>query len=133
MPKAQVVSKTNLDQVLNGVAQLDTTALEEVLQQVSRLLARRKAPSVPQREVELLQQISSYLPPAMRARYHELNTKLHDEVMTEAEHQEFLTLVDQVELADARRLQYLIELTQLRGVSLATLMTQLGLGVSSHD
>ncbi|MCE7985243.1 MAG: STAS/SEC14 domain-containing protein [Caldilinea sp. CFX5] len=132
MPKAQAVSETNLDQVLHSVAQLDTLALEEVLQQVSRLLARRKAPSVPQREVELLQQISNYLSPAVRARYHQLNAKLHDDLITEAEHQEFLTLVDQVELADAKRLQHLIELAQLRGVSLAALMTQLGLGVSSH-
>lgn len=132
MPKAQVIAETTLDQVLTGAAQLDTVALEEVLQQVSRLLAHRKAPSVPQREVELLQQISNYLAPAVRVRYHELNAKLHNEVITEAEHQEFLTLVDQVELADAKRLQSLLELAQLRGVSLATLMKQLGLGVSSH-
>lgn len=45
---------------------------------------------------------------------------------------QFLALVDQVELADAKRLQYLIELAQLRGVPLPTLMNQLGLGVSSH-
>jgi hypothetical protein len=132
MPKVQMIADTKLDQVLNGVAQLDTMALEEVLQQVSRLLARRKAPSVPQREVELLQQISNYLSPAVRTRYHELNVKLHNETITETEHQEFLVLVDQIEVADAKRLQHLIELAQLRGVPLATLMTQLGLGVSSH-
>lgn len=132
MPKVQMIADTKLDQVLNGVAQLDTMALEEVLQQVSRLLARRKAPSVPQREVELLQQISNYLSPAVRIRYHELNVKLHNETITETEHQEFLVLVDQIEVADAKRLQHLIELAQLRGVPLATLMSQLGLGVSSH-
>jgi hypothetical protein len=66
MPKAQVIAETTLDQVLHGAAQLDTVALEEVLQQVSRLLARRKAPSVPQREVELLQQSSHYLSPTMQ-------------------------------------------------------------------
>jgi hypothetical protein len=132
MPKVQVVSEMNLDQVLNGVAQLDTETLEEFLQQVSHLLARRKAPSVPQREVELLQQISHSLPPATQARYRELNAKLHDEVITEAEHQEFLRLVDRVELADAKRLQHLIELAQLRGVSLDTLMEQLGLRVPAY-
>jgi hypothetical protein len=113
MPKVQVVSEMNLDQVLNGVAQLDTETLEEFLQQVSHLLAR----------------ISHPLPPAIQARYRELNAKLHDEIITEAEHQEFLRLVDEVELADARRLQRLIELAQLRGVSLDTLMEQLGLRV----
>jgi hypothetical protein len=106
--------------------------LEEFLQQVSHVLARRKALSVPQREVELLQQISHSLDPAIQARYRELNAKLHDEVITEAEHQEFLRLVDRVELADAKRLQHLIELAQLRGVSLDTLMEQLGLRVPAY-
>lgn len=121
MPKAQVITEPSLDQVLNGVANLDTVALEEVLQQVSRILARRKAPSIPQREVERLHQISHSLPAVVRTRYRELNAKLHDETITETEHQEFLALVDQVELADAKRLQYLIELAQLQGVPLPTL------------
>lgn len=52
MFKAQVIAETSLDQVLNGAAQLDTVALEEVLQQISRLLACRKAPSIPQCEAD---------------------------------------------------------------------------------
>lgn len=32
MPKAQVIAETTLDQALTGAAQLDTVALEEVLQ-----------------------------------------------------------------------------------------------------
>jgi len=134
MPKVQVVSEINLDldQVLNGVSQLDTLTLEEFLQQVSRLLAHRKAPSLPQREVELLQQISQHPTPKIRSRYDELNTKLHQGIITEDEHQEFLALVDQIELADAKRLQHLIELAQLRSLSLDALMEQLGLRVSIY-
>ncbi len=129
MPKVQVISEINLDldQLLSGVAQLDTSSLTDFQQQVSRLLARRKAPSVSQREVELLQQISRRLPSTTQQRYEELNAKLHEETISTAEHQELLALIDQIELGDATRLQHLVELAQLRGVALAVVMDQLGL------
>lgn len=119
MQKVQVVSEIqlDLDQLLSGIAQLDTSTLTELQQQVSRLLAHRKAPSVSQREMELLQQINQRLPSAMRQRYTELNAKLHEETISTAEHQELLILIDQIELEDARRLQHLVELAQLRGAA----------------
>ncbi len=127
MPKVQTVSEMNPEQVLKGVAQFDTSTLENFFGQVSHLLARRKAPNVPQREVELLELIGNYLPSGIQSRYKELNNRLHDAIITDLEHREFLALVDQVELADASRLQVLVELAQLRGVSLDALMEQLGL------
>ncbi len=129
MPKVQVISQINIDlnEVLNGIAQLDIPELEQFVSQVSRLLARRKAPSLPQREAELLQEINRGLPLAVQRRYDELNTKLHEEQLTSEEHQELLALIDPVELADAERLKHLIELAQLRGVSLDTLMDELGI------
>ncbi len=63
----------------------------------------------------------------MQRRYDQLNTKLHEEQLTSEEHQELLALIDPVELADAERLKHLIELAQLRGVSLDTLMDELGI------
>jgi len=131
MQKVQVVSEIqlDLDQLLSGIAQLDTSTLTELQQQVSRLLAHRRAPSVSQREVELLQQINQRLPLAMQQRYAELNAKLHAETISTAEHQELLALIDQIELGDAKRLQHLVELSQLRGVALDAVMQQLGLGV----
>ena len=104
-----------------------------MLGRVSYVLARRKAPHVPSREAELLKLISRHLPEKTLARYRELNTKLHNEVITELEHQEFLALVDQIEMADAKRLEYLIELAQLRDESLETLMEQVGLRLRSSQ
>ncbi len=80
---------------------------------------------MPKTEVELLQKISQRLPPEVRKRYDELNAKLHEETITPEEHQELLQLVDRVELADAERLQHLIELARIRNVSVDTLMNQL--------
>ena len=129
MATVQVTSEINieLDKVLDGVAKLDTPELGRFLSQVSILLARRKAPSLPKRETELLQKINQGLPSALQQRYDGLTTKLQAETITSAEHQELLQLIDQIELADAERMQHLVELAQLRNLSLNGLMNQLGI------
>ncbi|MGI0014448.1 MAG: hypothetical protein ACREBU_13555 [Nitrososphaera sp.] len=71
---------------------------------------------MPKNEAELLQKINQGLPPEVRKRYAELNAKLHEETITLEEHQELLQLVDRIELADAERLQHLIELARIRNV-----------------
>lgn len=60
-------------------------------------------------------------------RYDSLNEKLHEETISPEEHQEFLKLVEQIEMADAERLFHLIELSRIRRVSVDALMDQLGL------
>lgn len=129
MATVQVTSEINieLDKVLDGVARLDTPELGRFLSQVSILLARRKAPSIPKREAELLQKINQGLATAFQHRYDELTTKLQADTITSEEHQELLQLIDQIELADAERMQHLIELAQLRNMSLDGLMNQLGI------
>lgn len=59
MPRVQVVSEVNVDlnQLLEGIAQLDLPELEHFSFKVSNLVAQRKSPYLPQRESELLQQI----------------------------------------------------------------------------
>jgi hypothetical protein len=121
------MSKGELDRLLSGVAQLETADLEQFAEQVTLLLARRKVPSLPQPEAELLHQINRGLPEATQHRYDELRAKRHAETLTPEEHQELLSLVDSVEQADADRLQHLIELSQLRQVPLPNLMHQLGI------
>lgn len=134
MSTVQIVSevKIDLDKVLDGMAQLELTELERVAFHVNSLVARRKAPSLPRREAELLQQINDGLPATVRERYKVLHEKLLDETITPEEHQEFGALVDQIEQVDAERLQHLIELAQLRNVSLDTLMEQLGIQRSRY-
>lgn len=129
MATVQVKSEISveLDEVLDGVAELDTPELERFLSQVSILLARRKAPSLPEREAELLRKINQGLPTALQQRYDELNAKVRANTITSSEHRELLQLVDQIELADAERMQHLIELAQLRALSVDELMNQLGI------
>lgn len=129
MTMLQLTSEINIeiDEVLNGVAKLDTPDLERVLSEVSVLLARRKAPHLSADETMLLENINRGLPASAQQRYDKLTAKLLDESISTAEHEELLGLIEQVEAMDAERLQALIELAQIRHTSIDDLMNQLGI------
>jgi hypothetical protein len=122
-----------IDDILLGISDLDTPDLEQFLQKVGRLVARRKSPSVPERETVLLQAINQSLDVDLQNRFKLLLTKQNKNATSEFEHQELLKLIDKIELQYAQRLEYLIELAHLRGVSLDVLMKQLKLNFSHHD
>ena len=134
MPTVQVVSEVNIDlhTVLDGVARLDLLELERFASDVNSLVARRKAPYLPQQEVRLLKKINRGVAPAVRQRYTELNAKLLDQTLTQEEHNELLSLVEIIEKADTDRLKYLLELAQMRNTSLDALMDQLGIQRAIH-
>jgi hypothetical protein len=115
------------EQLLKQVSQFDTATLERLAFQINNLVAQRKTRHLPKREAELLQQINRGVAMAVRQRYTLLNEKLLDKTLTPEEEQEFGHLVDQIEQADVERLQNLIELAQLRNLSLDALMAQLGI------
>jgi predicted transport protein len=127
MPKVQVTSQIELDfeQVLEGVAHLDAAALDEFTERVIALRAKRQVAYLPPSETELLQKINRGTSSQLRQRFHELREKLLDEAITEQEHQEYLSLADQIEMADAERIPYLARLAALRNVSIDELLTHL--------
>jgi len=84
-------------------------------------------PHLPREEAELLQRINEGLPPAVWQRYQELDAKRRAETLTPEEHASLIALSDQIEGANARRIEYLVELSRLRQVSLETVMDQLGI------
>jgi HPt (histidine-containing phosphotransfer) domain-containing protein len=114
-----------LDQLLAGVAQLDTPDLEKLLIQVRHVLAHRQNPSLPTLEIELLQKINQTLPDEVQQQYNDLSEKMRSGAIAPDEHQELLKLIDIVEQNDSDRLQHLIQLSQLRNISLPELMQQL--------
>ncbi len=78
-------------------------------------------------EVELLQKINLGLSPAFWERYAVLKEKRQGEALLPQEQEELIHLSDQIEEANANRMPYLIELAQIRQISLETLFQQLGL------
>ena len=87
------------------------------------------------REAELLQQIELDIPETAWRRYRKLSKKLLAEQRSAAgekflaagEYEELLTLTQQVEAANVKRIERLSELAKLRKLSLPELMKQLGI------
>ena len=91
------------------------------------LQARRRAPGLSQGESELLAKINRGFPPDVQRRLNELIAKRQAETLTPGEHEELLRLVEQSEKAEATRVEALAQLAALRGMSLTTLMDDLGM------
>jgi hypothetical protein len=83
---------------------------------------------LPHAEAALLEQINKGLPPVTWDRYHALKDKRHAETFTPEEHEELIRLVNEVEIWNARRLKWVAELAQRRGMPFPELVKQLGLG-----
>ena len=116
-----------IDDLISGVSSLETTEIELFMQKLGQLIARRKTPSASEQETILLTAINQAIPQKLQMRYTEMVEKLENETMTPAENKAFLKLVEKMETQNAKRLQHLLELSQLRGVSLDTVMNQLHL------
>lgn len=127
MSTTEIRPHVSVDELLNGVAQLETPELERFISRVLSLRAKRVSPSVSQDEAELLEKINQGLPLDVQQRYDELTAKRRAEILTPEEHKELLALIDHNEEADAERLQALTELAQLRHISVPSLMAELGI------
>jgi hypothetical protein len=122
-----------LDDILNGFSELDTKDLEKFMQRIGHLIARRKVAHLPERESTLLMKINKAIPTTLQKRYELLLTKNREETITPEEHEELLKIITKIETKNAERLEYLIELSQIRNMSLDALMRQLHLNPSQND
>jgi hypothetical protein len=113
---------------------MNTSLVDSIIQVIhtltpeeQELVRQRLVASPPSHELMLLQKINQPIPSATQTRYNQLRNKLHAETLSPNEHQELLTLTDTIEQAEADRLQTLLELADLRRVTLPELMQQLNL------
>ncbi len=122
-----------LDDILNGISELDTKDLEKFVQKIGHLIARRKVAYLPERESQLLMKINKAIPATLQKRYEDLLIKNREETITPIEHEELLKVIDKVEIRNTERLENLIELSRIRNVSLDILMKHLHLTPFEND
>lgn len=132
MALANAERRLSPEELLTASARLATAELERLVLELLVLRAQRLAPSLPQREAELLLEINQGLPPAQQARYHELMAKRRALQLTPAESDELLQLTDEAESREAERIEQLSELARLRGTSLRSLMADLRIRPADH-
>ena len=122
-----------LDDILNGISELDTKELEKFMTKLGHLIARRKVPSFSEQESVLLMKINDAIPTTLQKRYGVLLSKNREETITPIEHQELRKIIDKIEIKNAERLEHLLELSRIRNVSLDEVMKQLHINVLLND
>jgi hypothetical protein len=114
--------------LLRDVDRMPITEIEHFLKDINALLRRKRTQDKALRERQLLHKINrTILDDSKSNRYHILVEKLELGTMTDAEHTEFDILANQEEKLRNQRVKYMIELAQLRSVSLSQVMESLGL------
>ena len=132
MAVVQINAQLTPDDILEAVKQFSASELEMFTRQVQLIKAQRKTPHLSQREAELLKKINEAIPVALWPAYKKLSAKRDEKTLTGAEHAELLRLSDQIERLNAERIGYLVELAQLRNVSLTDIMDELGIQPLTH-
>ena len=127
MSTVSIVTQVSPDKLLEAIEQMNPTELEQFVPRVIAIQARRRAPGLSQAESELLIKINQVLAPDVQARLNQLIVKRQAETLTPGEHKELLCLIEQSEKAEAARVEAMAQLARLRGVSLTTLMHDLGI------
>ena len=105
----------------NGLS-LDTYLLR-LLQQAAKIAQKPKRLS----ESELLEKINLDISEAEWTTYRHLIGVMRQECLTEQEHEMLKALGDKIELENAKRMKYIFDLAELRGLSVEELMKNLGI------
>ncbi len=132
MSVVKVETEIPFNKLLKAVEQLSLTDLEQLMNEVVALQARRKAPCLPQDESELMLKISQGLPSEIRKRFSELVAKRQEEKLTPDEHRELLHLNDIIEKSDAERMKHISDLAHIRGISFEVMMEELEIRPPGH-
>lgn len=127
MSTVHVEVQLSFEALLQAVAQLSASELDQLLMQIRVLQVQRTEPQMPHNEATLLSQIHQGLPPDVQQHYDALIAKRRAETLTADEYSELLRLTAQVEALEAQRLGCLAELARLRHISLPALVAALGI------
>jgi hypothetical protein len=133
MTKIQIQSEMDPQMFLASVSQIPVNELEYFVRELNALIMRRKTNDKAYRDSALLSKINTAILPKGKTEYYmNLHIKLEAETISESEYQEFMDLVAQEEALRNERVKYMIELSQLRGVTLPQVMSSLGLNFVSN-
>jgi hypothetical protein len=128
MSKIHIQTEIDTVLLLQGAAQMTIRELENFVTELNGLITRKKTKSKVRQEKRLLAKINqSVLNPVQRQRYQILSEQFALEAIQPTEYTELLLLANEDEALRNERVQSMIELAQLKAISLPQLMQELGL------
>ena len=113
--------------LLKGVEQLDGTDLDEFVQKVLRIRAKRFAASFSKEEADLMEQINLGLSQNELNKLNSLVQKSEEGILTNNELETYQDLSAKMETLNVKRITALAQLANLKGLSLDNTMEELGL------
>lgn len=116
-----------IEQQLIKEANLQGVSLDNYLVQVIKKAIKKPVSNGKLSESQLLKKINLDILEAEWIDYKQLVVLCRTEKLNEIEHQRLIFLGDKIELANANRFKYLIELAKLRNVSVDELIADLGI------
>ncbi len=125
--------QVSTDQLLRAVELMGPKELDVFVARVLSLRAEKETPHLPRNEAALLLKINQPIPQDVQQCYDALIARRRAEALTSQEHAELLDLTNRIELAEAERVEALVALARLRGVSLPELMQALGIQPPPYD
>jgi hypothetical protein len=119
--------------LLRDADRMPVNELERFLKDINAMLRRKRTQDKDLRERQLLHKITTaVLDTVQRERYYVLIEKLELGIMTDDEHVEMDILGNKEEKLRNQRVKHMIELAQLRAVSLSEVMVSLELKPLGH-
>ncbi len=133
MENTQIQANNNIQSLIGGFSEMPLTDLESFINGLNALVVRKRVLDKEKQDKALLLKINqTILPEQALERYVFLQDKMELENLSESEYQELLTLVNKEEKIRNKRFQFLLELSQLRGISITELMNNLGLNTLNY-
>jgi hypothetical protein len=127
MPTVNIRTQVSLDELVNGVKQLSDSELDQFISRVMGVKAGRTGESIGSQEADLIKRINEGLLPEEWERFHTLEALRKSEKLKPEEQQELIAITDRIEQINFHRLQYLIELSKLKGKPVEALIEELQL------
>jgi hypothetical protein len=133
MANKQIHQNSSVQHLLGNFSDLPLKDIEYFIQELNALVVRKRNKDTEKRDKFLLRKINeSVLSDVFMQQYTTLQEKMEVETLSDLEHKELLQLVEKEEKIRNKRFQYLIELSQLRAISLGELMQKLGLNTIGY-
>ena len=107
--------------------------LEKLVGNVLAVRAARRAPLLSGAETKLLRTIQKCLPPKSRARMNELQALRDADKLTPEGFAELAQIIEKLEEIHAARMNAVARLAELRGVTFATALQEVGLKLPDYE
>jgi hypothetical protein len=133
MKNISMPSGSTLQHLLGGFDEMPLKDIEYFIRELNALATRKRSADKGKRDKYLLRKINeAILPELTLEHYISLQEQMEVGHISAIAYQELLRIVAQEEKIRNKRFQYLLELSQLRGVSLVALMQELGLNTRNY-